>query len=82
MSDDSYSPIPCGLYSEYEVAILHRTPLKIEWRDEHGATHNSRLIAKDLETRKRYEYLIAEDAGGQRLEISLDQIISHTEAPE
>ncbi len=79
MSGGDYTPIPCGLYSEYEVAILHRTPLLITWRDAHGDEHHASLIAKDLQTRNHCEYLIAEDREGNTLEIRLDQIISHTQ---
>lgn len=77
MSGNDYTPIPCGLYSEYEVAILHRTPLHLSWRDEHGAEHNERLIATDLQTRNHCEYLIAENHEGKPRELRLDQIISH-----
>ncbi len=82
MSGDDYTPIPCGLYSEYEVAILHRTPLLITWRDGQGVTHHTQLIAKDLETLKGCEYLIAEDREGKTLELRLDQIIRHIKEPE
>ena len=79
MSNSDYTPIPCGLYSEYEVAILHRTPLQFTWRDEHGAEHSERLIATDLQTRNHCEYLIAENSEGTPRELRLDQIISHTQ---
>lgn len=33
-----YQPISCALYSSYEVAILHRTPLRVRWRATDGVT--------------------------------------------
>ena len=34
-----YQPISCDLYSQYEVAVMHRTPLRVRWRDTDGVTH-------------------------------------------
>ncbi len=72
MSD--YRPIPCGLYSEYEVAILHRTPLQLQWCDEEGRHHSDSVTPLDLQTRNHCEYLIAEGSDGGTLEIRLDRI--------
>ena len=73
--DDDYTPIACGLYSEYEVAILHRELLRIHWRDEQGLDHIERVIPTDLQTRDHCEYLIAEDCvDGSTLAIRLDRI--------
>ena len=82
MSDDEndnsdYTPIACGLYSEYEVAIMHREILRLHWRDGEGMDHIDRVIPLDLQTRNHCEYLLAEDcADASRLEIRLDRIIS------
>jgi Rho-binding antiterminator len=81
MSDDDdsndYTPIACGLYSEYEVAIMHRETLRLHWRDASGMDHIERVIPKDLQTRNHCEYLIAKDcADGSTLELRLDRIIS------
>ena len=83
MSNDDdgsdYTPIPCGLYSEYEVAILHRDILRLRWRDESGMDHIDRVTPTDLLTRDHCEYLIAENSEGKVLEIRLDRIIQDQE---
>ena len=74
---DDYKPIACGLYSEYEVAIMHRETLRLHWRDNTGMDHIDRVVPSDLQTRNHCEYLIASDcADGSQLEIRLDHIIS------
>jgi Rho-binding antiterminator len=73
---DGYSPIACGLYSEYEVAILHRQTLCLHWRDDEGAGHIERIVPTDLQTRNHGEYLIAISTGGATLQIRLDRIVS------
>ena len=42
--DSDYTPIPCGLYSGYEVAILHRQTLSLQWRDDKGLEHVERVV--------------------------------------
>lgn len=79
--DQGYTPIACGLYSEYELAIMHRETLRLHWRDASGMDHIERVIPKDLQTRNHCEYLIAEPcvddgAEGSPLELRLDRIIS------
>ena len=77
---DEYKPIACGLYSEYEVAIMHRETLRLRWRDAGGMDHIDRVMPTDLQTRNHCEYLIATDcADDSRLEIRLDHIISKEE---
>ena len=75
--NDDYTPIACGLFSEYEVAIMHGEILRLHWRDASGMDHIDRVLPLDLQTREHCEYLMAEDcADGSRLEIRLDRIIS------
>jgi Rho-binding antiterminator len=76
--DDAYTPIACGLYSEYEVAVLQRRPLLLQWRDELGQLQTERLIPRDLQTRNQCEYLIGENREGVTLAVRLDRIL-HTE---
>ncbi len=75
--EDAYLPIPCGLYSEYEVAIMHRDTLRLHWRDDSGLDHIDRVIPQDLLTRNHCEYLIAENSEGKALTIRLDRILAH-----
>lgn len=71
-----YNPIDCSRYSEFELAIMHRTRLQLGWRDAAGDLHLESLLPTDLCTRRRTEYLVVVDATGRVYEIRLDQIIS------
>jgi Rho-binding antiterminator len=73
-----YTPIDCALYSRYEVAILHRTPLQLRWRDEAGRVHDERVIARDLQIRDHGEYLIVASGNGdgEPFAVRLDQILN------
>jgi Rho-binding antiterminator len=73
MSD--YTPIDCGLYSRYELAILRRQRLRVAWRDPDGACHLETLLPVNLQTREHAEYLLAKTGGDAALEIRLDRII-------
>ncbi|MCW8917292.1 MAG: transcriptional antiterminator, Rof [Gammaproteobacteria bacterium] len=75
--DDPYTPIDCGLYSQYEVAILHRTPLQLRWHDEAGREQNARILPRDLQIRDHVEYLLVEDSNGATFAVRLDHILCH-----
>lgn len=76
MSDETdYTPIDCGLYSEYELAIMHRERLRMHWRDEQGTDHLETLRPTDLQTHEHQEFMYAvTDAGDERC-IRLDRIL-------
>jgi Rho-binding antiterminator len=74
MSD--YQPIACGLYSQYELAVMHRTPLTLCWRGLDGLGHLETLLPQDLETCKGEEFLVLLNAAGERLRVRLDRILS------
>ena len=69
-----YRPIPCALYSQYEIAILHHTPLRVRWRDVNGVTYLEILTPEDLETRHGEEFLVARNALGQCRRLRLDRM--------
>lgn len=69
-----YHPIPCEIYAELEVSILHQLRLRIAWRTPEGERHLETLTPKDLNTRNHEEFLSAVDARGRTLEIRLDRI--------
>lgn len=73
--DNHYQPISCALYSEYELAIMHRQKIRLAWRED-GQTRIATITPLDLLTRERQEFLIAEDHEGRRLQIRLDYIRS------
>ena len=72
--DEIYTPIDCGVYSEYEVAILHRQRMRVSWRDEDGAEHTEGVVPQDLKTEDKREYLIAAGDDGSPRRIRLDHI--------
>jgi Rho-binding antiterminator len=78
MSDDldPYTPITCGLHSEYELAIMRRVSLRMGWQDAAGQQYIGNLLPLDLYARKQVEYLMARGLDGQHHEIRLDKIIS------
>lgn len=73
MSDD-YTPIDCGLYSRYEVAIMHQEKLKLSWTDDDGLTHLEVITPTDLKIIQDAEYLIGRSADNEEIRIRLDWI--------
>lgn len=73
--DDRYTPIDCGVYSEYEVAIMHRRQMRLHWQDEAGNDHVEGVMPRDLKTENKCEYLIAERQDGSTLSLRLDRIL-------
>ena len=71
---DKYEPIDCGLYSEYELAIMHRRRLRLVWQDAEGSAHIEALTPGDLRTRQGEEFLVFIDPDGTEREIRLDRI--------
>jgi Rho-binding antiterminator len=78
MSDqnDSYQPIACETYSQYELAIMHRQPLRIAWRDDDGHHRLCSVTPTDLQTKNHEEFLLATTPEGEALRIRLDRILS------
>ena len=70
-----YQPINCGVYSEYEPAILQCRRLLPGWRDCAGNPHLERLRPVDLYTRKGAEFLRVMDCAGSEREIRLHRIM-------
>lgn len=80
MSDETdYRPIACGVYSGYEVAVLHRQWLQVHWQDSEGMDHLERLRPIDLQTRNKAEYMIAINVDNREYSIRLDRILSTKE---
>ena len=71
---NDYTPIDCGLYSEYELAIIRRQRLRISWRGDDGLSHMAIVMPLDLQTRSGAEYLLARDHAGNTLDLRLDHI--------
>ena len=79
MSRDDYTPIACGLYSEYEVAILYRKTLRLWWRDDNGEEHSGLVVPRDLQSRDGTESLLRVLVGGEAVVIRLDRIFHREE---
>jgi Rho-binding antiterminator len=73
-----YTPIDCGQYSEYELAILRQKRLRICWHDAHGQSHIDVFTPIDLFTRRGEEFLVLDRGDGEPFELRLDRI-SNTE---
>lgn len=78
MSNDNehYTPINCDLHSQYELAIMHHTPLRLVWRDNTGLDHVCTVLPIDLKTEQGEEFLLAQDHTGQAISIRLDRILT------
>ena len=68
-----YTPIPCEIYSRYELAILHRKLLRLAWHTRHY-TKLETVRPLDLRTYRGGEYLIAQAMNGCSLVLRLDRI--------
>lgn len=73
MSDD-YQPIDCGLYDEYELAIMHKRPLDLQVT-EAGAVTIRRVEPLDTSVADGAEYLVCRDTeSGETLRLRFDRI--------
>ena len=70
-----YTPVDCGLHSEYELAIMHQDKLKLTWRDAGGKTCIDTITPTDLRTCNSEEFLVVSGAAGMEFEIRLDRIL-------
>jgi Rho-binding antiterminator len=68
-----YVPIPCARYDFYEIAIMHRSRLRLGWQDG-KVSYEQEVTPLNLETRDGEEFLILCDADGIRREVRLDRI--------
>jgi Rho-binding antiterminator len=57
METTDYVPIDCGLYSEYELIIMHRNRLQLSWRDAAGDAHIGIVTPTDLNTCEGAEFM-------------------------
>jgi len=75
MEPTDYIPIDCSLYSEYELAIMHRERLRLSWRDAGGNVHIGIVTPIDLRTRSSAEFLVVRERDGEAFTIRLDRIV-------
>jgi len=70
-----YRIIDCALHDLYEIAILKRRKLLLNWLDEAGLTHLELVLPTDLRTLPHGEFLLASDSYARPLQIRLDRIL-------
>ncbi|MEW8625844.1 MAG: transcriptional antiterminator, Rof [Candidatus Thiodiazotropha sp.] len=75
MSDNPYRPIACGLHESYQYAVMTRTRLDLNWRDDAGTVHRARVLPIDVVTRDNAEFLIVRDSSGEEVTVRLDRIV-------
>lgn len=75
-----YTPIDCGLHSEYELAIMRRQSLRLAWNDARGTLHIGIYRPLDLHTRDGAEFMVVADADGTESRVRLDYIMSYNSA--
>jgi Rho-binding antiterminator len=68
-----YRPIACDLYSEYEIAILHRRRLRLTW-SVNNVIYNQVVLPLDLKTENKQEFLLCQTETGEPLRIRLDHV--------
>ena len=70
----SYKPIACGLHDQYQLAVLKKRSLVLEWEDEYGGKLSAVVLPRDVFTRDKAEYLRAIWGHEKEIEIRLDYI--------
>ncbi len=71
----SYRIVDCNLHDLYEVAILRRRRLLLNWLDEGGLPHLEIVLPTNLETVPEGEFLLGTGSCRQELRIRLDRIV-------
>lgn len=68
-----YRPVACALHSELELLCMSGRPVALSWSADHDA-HSTVATPLDVITRDRAEFLVADTAEGERIEIRLDRL--------
>ena len=53
-----YRPIACALHDEFEIAVMRKKSISIQWRDEKGGINQGVVLAKDLLVKNKEEFLL------------------------
>lgn len=73
-TDKPYQPIECGLYSEYELAIMHKSTVILSWLDQNEKKLTETIEPIDLLIRDKQEFLKFCTQDNTTIEIRLDRI--------
>ena len=71
----AYRIVDCDRHDLYEIAILRRRRLLLNWLDEDGLAHLEVVQPTDLETTPEGEFLVGTGSCRQSLRIRLDRIV-------
>ena len=71
----NYTPIECGLQSEYELAIMHKTKSEFIWIDINKTQHSVTAEPIDLLVRDKQEFLKIKTTKNEIIEIRLDKLV-------
>lgn len=74
MSD--YKPIACETYDLYEIAIMRRQKLQMQWLDNEGQSRDEVIVPLSLMQFKGGEFLIfaSPSQGGEQEQVRLDWV--------
>jgi Rho-binding antiterminator len=75
-----YRPVDCALHSAYELAILQRRRIRLDWLDGTAERRSETVLPVDLVTRRGEEFLVVRQADGCRADIRLDRILAFPDA--
>jgi Rho-binding antiterminator len=68
-----YKPISCSAYDVYEIAIMHKSKLRLVWRDD-NVLYDQTVTPLNLQTIAGEEYLLFTGSDGEARRIRLDHI--------
>lgn len=68
-----YQPISCAIYSELELAIMHRRWLHLRWCEE-NVVYDCAIFPLDLLTVAGEEFLIGRNREDRQVRLRLDRI--------
>ena len=77
-SDRPYQPIACDLYSQFELAIMHRLRIRLRWIED-NVIHDQAVTPIDLRTLQHAEFLVCRVGAAAPFLVRLDRI-RHWEA--
>lgn len=72
--DKDYRPIACALHDEYEIAIMQKKKLNLEWVNSNGSKRRSIVLPLDLSVESGEEFLVAETDASNKIKVRLDKI--------
>ncbi len=68
---EPYQRIPCGVYDQFELLAMRRTPVRIQYRDEQYSQYHVDDVIVNLKSVEKVEYAFLKSG----LKIRLDWIV-------